>query len=182
MSTETVNSVTGPIPVEDLGVTLMHEHILIGYPGWEADTLHPGPSREEMIAIAIDKIQSMQAQGIQSMLDPCPNDLGRDVTLAAEVSSKTGFTIICATGLYKQNEGGALPKRPALVPAQTLLQEKDSSDMGRKPGDSHDRTYGRWLVFWLRRCANNSTAQRRRVSDFAEHRPMRSAEAAARRC
>ena len=107
MTTATVNSVTGPIPVEDLGVTLMHEHILIGYPGWEADTLHPGPSREEMIAIAIDKIQSMQAQGIQSMLDPCPNDLGRDVTLAAEVSSKTGFTIICATGLYKQNEGGA---------------------------------------------------------------------------
>ena len=107
MTTDTVNSVTGPIFVEDLGVTLMHEHILIGYPGWEADTLHPGPSREETIAIAIEKIQSMQAQGIQSMLDPCPNDLGRDVALAAEVSSKTGFNIICATGLYKQNEGGA---------------------------------------------------------------------------
>jgi len=107
MSTETVNSVTGPISVEDLGVTLMHEHILIGYPGWEADTLHPGPTREEMITVAVDKVQSMQDQGIQSMLDPCPNDLGRDVALAAEVSSKTGFNIICATGLYKQNEGGA---------------------------------------------------------------------------
>jgi len=42
---ELVNTVTGAIRTQDLGVTLMHEHILIGYPGWEADTLRPGPSR-----------------------------------------------------------------------------------------------------------------------------------------
>jgi phosphotriesterase-related protein len=40
------------------------------------------------------------------MLDPCPNDLGRDVELAAKVAQHTGFQIICATGLYKQSEGG----------------------------------------------------------------------------
>ncbi len=101
-----INTVTGPIAVEDLGVTLMHEHVLIGYPGWEADTLRPGLKRDEIISVATDKIQSMQALGVQSMLDPCPNDLGRDVALSAEVSAKTGFNIICATGLYKENEGG----------------------------------------------------------------------------
>ncbi len=107
MSQNTVNTVTGPISVDALGVTLMHEHLLIGYPGWEADTLHPGPARSDMIAICVDKVQAMQAQGVQSMLDPCPNDLGRDVTLAAEVAERTGFNIICATGLYKEDEGGA---------------------------------------------------------------------------
>ncbi len=106
MTQEYVNTVTGPIGVEELGVTLMHEHILIGYPGWEADTLRPGPGRAEMVDTAVDKIRSMQSIGIQSMLDPCPNDLGRDVGLAAEVADKTGFNIICATGLYKENEGG----------------------------------------------------------------------------
>jgi phosphotriesterase-related protein len=106
MSQEYVNTVNGPIRVEDLGVTLMHEHVLIGYPGWEADTLRPGPARAEIVETAVDKIHSMQAIGIQSMLDPCPNDLGRDVGLAAEVADKTGFNIICATGLYKENEGG----------------------------------------------------------------------------
>jgi len=106
MTQEYVNTVTGPIRVEELGVTLMHEHILIGYPGWEADTLRPGPGRAEMVDTAVDKIRSMQSIGIQSMLDPCPNDLGRDVGLAAEVADKTGFNIICATGLYKENEGG----------------------------------------------------------------------------
>jgi phosphotriesterase-related protein len=106
MSQSTVNTVTGPVAVDELGVTLMHEHLLIGYPGWEADTLRPGPSRDEILAISIGKIQSMQAHGIQSMLDPCPNDLGRDVSIAAEVSARTGFNIICATGLYKQSQGG----------------------------------------------------------------------------
>jgi phosphotriesterase-related protein len=107
MAIDTVNTVTGEIDVTKLGVTLMHEHLLIGYPGWEANTLQPGPSRDEIVAVCVDKIQSMQAVGIQSMLDPCPNDLGRDVELAAEVSSRTGFNIICATGLYKEDEGGA---------------------------------------------------------------------------
>ncbi|NND68034.1 MAG: phosphotriesterase-related protein [Halioglobus sp.] len=102
-----VHTVTGPVDVDDLGVTLMHEHILIGYPGWEADTVSPGPNRDEILAVATDKVQSMQALGIRSMLDPCPNDLGRDVELAAEVAARTGFNIICATGLYKEDEGGA---------------------------------------------------------------------------
>ncbi len=106
MSTHTIETVTGPISVDELGVTLMHEHLFIGYPGAEADTLRPGPSREEMLATCIEKVHSMQELGIQSMLDPCPNDLGRDVTLAAEVARATGFNIICATGLYKQDEGG----------------------------------------------------------------------------
>lgn len=106
MSSKQVNTVTGPISVDQLGVTLMHEHVLIGMPGWEADSLRPGRSRDEVIPVAVDKIQSMQALGIQSMVDPCPNDLGRDVELSAELSARTGFNIICATGLYKEEEGG----------------------------------------------------------------------------
>jgi phosphotriesterase-related protein len=102
----TINTVTGPIDVADLGVTLMHEHVMIGYPGWEADSLHRGPKREEMRLVAIDKIEQMKERGIKSMLDPCPNDLGRDVEFSAEVSAATGFNIICATGLYKEDEGG----------------------------------------------------------------------------
>ena len=106
MSSTQVNTVTGPIPVDQLGMTLMHEHVLIGMPGWQADSLRPGRSRDEIIPVAVDKIQSMQALGIQTMLDPCPNDLGRDVELSAELSARTGFNIICATGLYKEEEGG----------------------------------------------------------------------------
>jgi phosphotriesterase-related protein len=107
MATDIINTVCGPIGVDDLGVTLMHEHLVIAYPGWEADTRQPAMSREQIADVALDKVRQMQAFGIQSMLDPCPNDLGRDVELAAEVAERSGFNIICATGLYKEDEGGA---------------------------------------------------------------------------
>ena len=60
MTTTRINTVTGAITPDQLGTTLMHEHIVIGYPGWESDTLHPGPSLNECLAIAVDRIQQMQ--------------------------------------------------------------------------------------------------------------------------
>jgi phosphotriesterase-related protein len=101
-----IHTVTGTTTPEKLGTTLMHEHLVIGYPGWEAHTSEPGPSRREMLARCVDQIEELKAAGVTAMLDPCPNDLGRDVEFAAEVASRAGFQIICATGLYKESEGG----------------------------------------------------------------------------
>jgi phosphotriesterase-related protein len=102
-----VNTVTGQVSPSQLGRTLMHEHLLIGYPGAESDTARPGLKRGEMTAICVDRIEELKSEGVTSMLDPCPSDLGRDVEFIAEVAQKTGFQIICATGLYKEDEGGA---------------------------------------------------------------------------
>ncbi len=102
-----VQTVTGEIGAEGLGRTLMHEHLQIGYPGWESHSSRPGPGRAERIAICVDRIEELKAGGITSLLDPCPSDLGRDAELIAEVAQRTRFQIICATGLYKESEGGA---------------------------------------------------------------------------
>ena len=101
-----INTVTGTTTPEKLGRTLSHEHLLIGYPVWQADTLHPGKTLDEAFPICVDKIEEMKDAGYTSMVDPCPNDLGRDVEFMAKVAQKTNFQIICATGLYKQSEGG----------------------------------------------------------------------------
>lgn len=101
-----IATVSGETTASALGKTLMHEHLVIGYPGFESHTTGPGASAAEMHAVCVDKIQQLQDLGFASMLDPCPNDLGRDVEFAAKVAQQTGFQIICATGLYKQNEGG----------------------------------------------------------------------------
>ncbi len=101
-----IATVTGDIGNEALGKTLMHEHLTIGYPGFETDTVRPGPKRADRIAICVDKIDELKDLGFATLLDPCPNDLGRDVELMAEVAQRTGFNVICATGLYKQEEGG----------------------------------------------------------------------------
>ena len=102
-----IQTVTGPIAASELGRTLMHEHMMIGYPGWESDTIRPGSRRTEMVKVCEDHIAEIRAHGVTTMLDPCPNDLGRDVEFAAEISARTGFRVICATGLYKEDEGGA---------------------------------------------------------------------------
>lgn len=101
-----IATVTGTTAPEQLGRTLMHEHLMIGYGGWEADSLRPGSSREEMFSRCVDRIEEIKGLGISSLLDPCPNDLGRDVEFMAKVAQKTNFQIICATGLYKEAEGG----------------------------------------------------------------------------
>ncbi len=102
-----IQTVTGTTTPDQLGPTLVHEHLLIGYPGWEADSIRPGPSRRERLAICVDRIEEMKAHGFTAMIDPCPNDLGRDVEFMAEVAQRTRFQIICATGLYKESDGGA---------------------------------------------------------------------------
>jgi phosphotriesterase-related protein len=101
-----VQTVTGPVRADQLGRTLMHEHLAVGYGGWESDTLRPGPNAAERFAICVDRIRELQALGYRTLVDPCPNDLGRDVELMAKVAQATGFQIICATGLYKEAEGG----------------------------------------------------------------------------
>jgi phosphotriesterase-related protein len=104
--TSRIETASGATTSDKLGRTLMHEHLVIGYPGWSAHTTASSLSAEDEVAVCVDKIQELQDLGYSSLLDPCPNDLGRDVELAAKVAQKTGFQIILATGLYKQAEGG----------------------------------------------------------------------------
>ena len=101
-----VQTVTGPISPDDLGRTLMHEHLTVGWPGSESHTTAAQRSRADVVAVCVDRISELQDLGYSTLLDPCPNDLGRDVSLLVEVSEATGFNIICATGLYKEEEGG----------------------------------------------------------------------------
>lgn len=101
-----INTATGTIEAKDLGKTLMHEHLLIAFPGWESDLSAPGPDFRDMVKVCVDKVEELKGAGFKTLLDPCPNDIGRDVNLIAEVASRTGFNIVFATGLYHHHLGG----------------------------------------------------------------------------
>lgn len=102
-----LQTVTGPCEAATLGLTLMHEHLLIGWPGWQSDGAAPAWDRGEARRVCIDRMHELRALGVTALVDPCPIDLGRDVELAAEVSQATGVRIVCATGLYKEEAGAA---------------------------------------------------------------------------
>ncbi len=101
-----VQTVTGTCALEDLGRTLVHEHLLVGYPGWQMDALAPRFDRREAYRRAVDMLVQVREQhGLRTLLDPCPMDLGRDVEFMAEVSQASGLQIICTTGAYFEEQG-----------------------------------------------------------------------------
>ena len=100
-----IQTVTGRITPEQLGTTLVHEHLLIGYPGWFMDALAPRFRRAEALSRAVDTLAELRGLGVSSFLDPCPMDLGRDVEFMAEAAQRSGMQIVCATGAYKPDQG-----------------------------------------------------------------------------
>ncbi len=100
-----INTTAGAITEDDLGRTLIHEHVLAGYPGWFMDTRQPAPKRDDAISRVVDAFQRLHAYGVRTVVDPCPTDLGRDVEFCAEVSQRSGITLICTTGVYTEAQG-----------------------------------------------------------------------------
>jgi phosphotriesterase-related protein len=100
-----INTVTGTTSPEQLGTTLMHEHLLIGWAGWELDCAAPRFDRKVALKNCVERLKEVRDLGLKSFVDPCPMDIGRDVTFMAEVADASGVNIICATGLYKEDLG-----------------------------------------------------------------------------
>ncbi len=100
-----VQTVTGPIPVAALGRTLMHEHLFIAFAGAEFDPTALF-DRAAFIAEAARRLRELrEVHGVRSFVDPCPIELGRDVTMMKEISEQSGVHIICTTGFYFEELG-----------------------------------------------------------------------------
>jgi len=147
-----VNTVLGPIPASELGVTLMHEHILLDASGkWVAPcccsdrhiaempvkienlgelSLNPLASRDNCqlfdADLAIDELMKFKAQGGQSVVDPTNIGIGRDPKALQRISRLTGLNIIMGTGFYLE------PSHPAYVKTHSLetLTEQIIYDVG----------------------------------------------------
>lgn len=105
---KTINTVTGTISTDKLGTTLMHEHLLVGWAGWELDCKAPKFDRKAAMRGAVDRLKELKDLGVNTFLDPCPNDIGRDVVFMAEAADQSGMNIICTTGLYKEDLGNTV--------------------------------------------------------------------------
>ncbi|OQY51334.1 MAG: phosphotriesterase-related protein [Desulfobacteraceae bacterium 4572_89] len=102
-----VNTVTGPVSSDELGTTLMHEHLLFGYPGWEGDqTIAPFDSKAA-VSQGVDVLNQLKVLGLTTYVDATTNDSGRCPEVYKEVSEKTGINIICSTGYYFEGEGSS---------------------------------------------------------------------------
>lgn len=103
----TVETVAGSVSLDDLGKTLMHEHLVLGYPGWHLDSLYSRDRRKE-VAELVGLVRPLARHGVSTIVDPCPIEMGRDPIILRDVSAASGIQIVCSTGIY-HGRAGLLP-------------------------------------------------------------------------
>jgi len=103
-----VMTVTGLMDIEDIGITLEHEHITTDFIG--AEKVH---QPQYPVQQAVDKLLpffvELKASGVQTLIECTPEYIGRDVLLLKELSEKSGINIITNTGYYAAVDKKYLP-------------------------------------------------------------------------
>ena len=118
---KSVNTVMGPISIDDLGKTLIHEHFVFGYPGYSGDITLGPYNREEALEVGINVAKKVLSYGVKTVVDATPNETGRDVELLKTISKISGLNIICTTGYYFEDEGA-----PAYFKFRSTLGDAES--------------------------------------------------------
>jgi phosphotriesterase-related protein len=121
-----VRTVLGPIPVEAMGVTLMHEHILLDTSSWwkrpccASDIgfaerpldismigdlrMNPFLNRDNCglldAKVAIEELGHFVEYGGRTVVDPTNLGIGRDPSALQRVSRRTGLHIVMGAGFY----------------------------------------------------------------------------------
>jgi len=158
-----VMTILGPIPPSSLGITLVHEHLLIDLTClWKSPAqdykkrLIDEPlkmenlwilSRDELISrdnLRLDDVNMIAEEllaykelGGGSLVELTPSDLGRNPVGLREISMRTGIHIICGCGFYVER---CHPQSVAQKSAETLAEELVSEishgiqGTGIKPG------------------------------------------------
>jgi phosphotriesterase-related protein len=95
----TVETARGPVDTRELGPALMHEHIVTRSPGVQENWPHLW-DRPGIVALAEKKLADLYSRGIRTIVDLTTVDLGRDISLIAEVARRTRLHVIVATGVW----------------------------------------------------------------------------------
>jgi predicted metal-dependent phosphotriesterase family hydrolase len=91
-----VQTVTGPVPSDQLGVVLPHEHLIV-------DTYDVRRNSEGVLLdhqMAIDEVALFRKAGGDTIVDQTVYGLHPDPEGLRDISEKTGVKIIAGTGFY----------------------------------------------------------------------------------
>ena len=106
----TVETVSGPIDAEELGTTLVHEHLQARDEAVHAQWPHTRAIAEEeplheadqdgAHEIAARLARRLVELGVRTICDPSAMFLGRDVGFMRRISTETGLQVVPCTGIY----------------------------------------------------------------------------------
>jgi len=99
-----VNTVSGPIDIGQLGVTLMHEHVFILSTEIMQNFPEVWGDEEKRIADAVARLNELKSRGVDTIVDLTVIGLGRYIPRIQKVASQTKLSIVVATGVYTYND------------------------------------------------------------------------------
>jgi phosphotriesterase-related protein len=106
---EQVMTVLGPIPAEELGVTLPHEHVLLDFIG--ADQVSRDRyDADEVFNSVLPHLQQVKDFGCQSFAECTPAFIGRDPALLKRLAEASRLQILTNTGYYGAGQNKFLPE------------------------------------------------------------------------
>jgi predicted metal-dependent phosphotriesterase family hydrolase len=118
-----IRTVLGDISPDQLGVTYMHEHLIIDSPIVAKDFAHIHLPNE---VDAINEVNECKKVGVGALLDCMPLGSGRDAKKLIRIAEATGVNIIAATGLHHDRyykEDDLLEKASAEKLAELFLRD-----------------------------------------------------------
>lgn len=112
-------TVRGPINADRLGVTLMHEHVMVDFIG--ADKVSRARyDAAQILAVALPHLQRAAALGCRTFVDCTPAWLGRDVNILQQLAGATGLHIVTNTGYYGARQHSFVPAHAYQETAEQL--------------------------------------------------------------
>lgn len=100
-----VQTVQGPVAAEELGLTLVHEHVR--FRDEAVAEQWPGRYDEQLeLDAALVCVEAAKDRGVRTIVDPTAMFGGRDVRFMKRVADQTGVQIVACTGIYSYD---ALP-------------------------------------------------------------------------
>ncbi len=113
-----IQTVLGPIRPSQLGLTLIHEHILVDFIG--ADNFNKNRyDPNEVFEVMLPYLKEIKALGVTGFAECTPMYLARDAELMARLSKSANMHILTNTGMYKEPY---LPKYAFEKTAEELAQ------------------------------------------------------------
>jgi phosphotriesterase-related protein len=116
-----IMTVTGPIRPDQLGLTLMHEHVVVDFIG--AAKISPNRhDAEAAFATALPHFQKLRERGVRTLVECTPRYIGRNVGLLRRLSEASGVQIVTNTGWYAAVNHKFLPPEADTETAEQIAE------------------------------------------------------------
>jgi phosphotriesterase-related protein len=137
--TGTVLTVSGPVAADSLGVSLVHEHVLVDFIG-AGQVSRDRYDANEVFETALPHLVALRERGCRTLFEATPAYLGRDPALLVRLSAASGLRIVTNTGYYGAAKDKHVPAHAYDESARSLSErwrgefENGIEGTGVRPG------------------------------------------------